>query len=111
MYQSEIFDTPHYDAIDFELQMTLSLYNYNSASNIQHVFSWMPDVKQWWITGFNPRYKYPDPDIMTTIGSVNFSGHEELFESLKQSAENRDDEKGEIFLFDEERSTVWICWR
>ena len=48
---------------------------------------------------------------MTTIGSVNFSGHEELFESLKQSAENRDDEKGEIFLFDEERSTVWICWR
>ncbi len=111
VYQSEIFDTPHYDAIDFELPMTLSLYNYNSASNIQHVFSWMPDVKQWWITGFNPRYKYPDPDIMTTIGSVNFSGHEELFESLKQSAENRDDEKGEIFLFDEERSTVWICWR
>ena len=53
---------------------------------IRHMLRRMPDVKQWWITGFNPRYKNPVPHIMTTIGSINFSGHEELFESLKQSA-------------------------
>lgn len=111
IYQSEIFDTPHYDAIDFELPMTISLYNYYSASNIRNVFSWMPDVKQWWITGFNPDYKNPDPNIMVTIGSVNFSDHEELFEGLKQSAANGEDTRDVTLLFDDERRTVWICWQ
>ena len=37
---------------------------------IRHMLRRMPDVKQWWITGFNPRYKNPIPDIITTIGSV-----------------------------------------
>ena len=111
VYQSEMFDTPHYDAIDFELPMTISLYNYYSASNIGNVFSWMPEAKQWWITGFNPYYKNPDPNIMVTIGSVNFSGHEDLFEGLKKTVDNRRDTRGEAFLFDEERRTVWICWQ
>lgn len=47
--------TDHYDAVDFELLMTLSLYNYYSRNNIGHVFSWLPTTEQWWITGFNSK--------------------------------------------------------
>ena len=48
----------HYDVIDFELPMTLGLYNY-----------------------------YGEND-MVTIGSIDFVGREEMYEALKETLED-----------------------
>jgi hypothetical protein len=103
--------------------MTLSLYNYNSQSDIENVFSWEPIQNQWWITGFNPNLPSPDSSKMVVIGSVDFAGHEELYEALKATAsqDNPDpDQKRkaqEYLMFDEEEFSngtkeciVWIIW-
>lgn len=100
----------HYDAINFELPMTLSLYNYQSGSKIQNVFSWSPEVNQWWITGFNPKFTNPNPNVMVSMGCIDFCGHENLLNGLK-SAINKVDNKDmrDYFIF-EQNKKVWIMW-
>ena len=41
---------------------------------IDNIFSWRPIEDQWWITGFNPKYKYEQADAknQVMIGSVEF---------------------------------------
>lgn len=102
--------TTHYDAINFELPMTISLYNYKSPTNIRNIFSWMPQVEQWWATGFNPYEKNPNPSDMAVIGSIDFTENRALFQSLRRAAQEGLDTEGEMLLFDEEKSTVWVCW-
>ena len=61
-YNRTFDGTPHYDVVDFELPMTLNLYNYHSKDSIENIFCWAPDEqdeKQWWITGFNPDFYFP----------------------------------------------------
>ena len=36
---SSLSDIKHWDSVNFELPMTLHLYNYHSKDNIEHVFS------------------------------------------------------------------------
>ncbi|SEW33557.1 DUF4474 domain-containing protein [[Clostridium] fimetarium] len=96
----------HYDAINFELPMKLSLYNYYSKNNIQNIFNWSPKVKQWWVTGFNANFKNPNPDVMVSIGSIDFSGHESIFNELKRSYNGNDN-----MIFDENGHTLWISWK
>lgn len=116
-------NTTHYDAIDYEVGMTLSLYNYNGENDIDNIFNWAPNKRQWWITGFsgqNPKYLNPDENKMVTVGSIDLSEHEDLFNGLlnKISKRNKDnkteilrDTKGNVeLIFDKNEKTVWINW-
>lgn len=108
----------HWDTIDFELPMTLSLYNYYSPNNIENVFSWLPSEKQWWVTGFNPKFKNPDPEVMVSVGSIDFTGHEDLYNGIKETKinveNNINNEDYDIYknniIIDEDGHTVWVAW-
>jgi hypothetical protein len=106
VYNREVNNERHYDVVDFELPMTLSLYNC-SGGNVENVFSWVPDENQWWITGFNPEFTEPDPNVMVTIGSVDFTGYQDMYNSLKLTAI---DEDYNNLIFDDQYHTVWILW-
>lgn len=110
---TEMWGTTQYDAVDFELPMTISLYYHNDdyPFNVWNMFSWMPQVEQWWATGFSPYVNNPNPDTMGVIGSVDFSENKALFQSLKLKAESESESKWEMLLFDEAKSTVWVCWK
>ena len=101
-----------YDAIDFRLPMSLNLYYTNSLA---HLFGWAPTVKQWWITGFNTDKEYEEPKRtpMTSVGTINFGEHPDMYNSLKwtlsdENSQYKDFEK--YFIFDEDGRTVWIMW-
>ncbi len=99
------YETKHYDVVDFTLPMTLSLYNCYGES-VENVFTWAPDDRQWWITGFNPRYTEANPYNMITVGSVDFTGYEEMYNSFKSKYDTGDNN----MIFDNEFHTVWIVW-
>lgn len=90
--------------------MQLYLYNYNDSQHIENIFSWRPDDKQWWITGFNPAYvNNVDVTKQVLIGCVNFSGYSDMYNALKNKTDERDDIKDYI-IFDDENYVVWIIW-
>ena len=89
--------------------MTINLYNYYSKDNIENVFCWSPNQEQWWITGFNPNFTSSDPEIMVTLGSVDFTGHQEMYWELKNNIEN-DLKLKEFVIFDDNNFTAWILW-
>lgn len=108
------FDVDHYVSIDFEVPMTLALYNYRTAVDIENIFSWVPEEKQWWVTGFNPNMKDADPEPMVTVGMVDFSERTELFDGLKEKINSNDiriRQMKDVFIFDEDRHMVWIVWK
>ena len=97
--------------------MTLGLYYYNSAKDIDNCFNWAPTDDQWWITGFtgqNPAYLNPKLDRMVMISSVALSGHTEMYKALKskdkESAEDYIEDKQLDLVFDDSTHTVWIDW-
>lgn len=91
----------------FTLPMTLSLYNYNE-NGIDTVFNWAPDKKQWWITGWNPEYMEPNKYELVMLGSIDFTGHEDMYDSLiKNTKDGKDSDK---IVYDDESLTVWIIW-
>ena len=108
----------HYDAVDFEVPMTLSSYNYYSKNNIGHVFSWLPKEKQWWITGFNANLKNPNPNVMVSVGSVDLSSKTSIYEGLKATKKDilnkQTDRNYRLFknniLLDDDTKTVWLIW-
>ena len=109
---------PLFNAIDFELPMTLNLYYYNSDKKIDTVFHWYPTVPQWWITGFNTSMKFESPIIwnkvlnrcMVTVGRIDFINHEDMFIALKNSMKYENSEYSKYFIFDDNGYTVWIMW-
>ena len=116
VYNNEVTEeagTKHYDVVDFEVPMTLSLYNYQNNGTYENVFNWVPKDDQWWITGFNPKYTEPNPDIMVSVASVDLSGYPDFYKALVQADENTDyhnDIQGKHLVFDEKTKTVWIQW-
>ena len=102
--------------------MTLSLYNYYSKNNIEHVFSWLPTTEQWWITGFNAHFKEPNPNVMVSVGSVDLSSKTSIYDGpkstrndiLKNTQKNTQNKKYKLFkdniLLDDETKTVWVVW-
>ena len=67
--------------------------------------------EQWWITGFNPKYKNPDPDVMVSIVTIDLSEHTEFFEALKNTDEDTNyihDIHKDNLIFDDTNKTVWI---
>jgi len=100
----------HCNVIDFELPMTLGLYNYYGENDIDCLFNWAPTVKQWWITGFNPEYDEPKCNNMVVIGSIDFGGKEEMYEGVRIGVKNNRKDLIGKFVFDEDQHTVWIIW-
>ena len=101
------YNIEHWDAVDFEVPMTLNLYNYYSANNIEHVFSWKPENNQWWITGFNPNYSDIDVEKQVLLGTVDFSEHQNMYTSLKENI-NQDNQN--YVIFDDANYKVWISF-
>lgn len=102
-------NTEHWDAVDFAIPMTLNLYNYNSPDDIEPIFNWKPMNNQWWITGFNPNCKEIDVTKQVMIGSLDFSEHKDMYESLKIEV-SKDSNLNKYAIFDDSNSTVWINW-
>lgn len=101
------YNIEHWDTVDFEVPMTLNLYNYYSANNIEHVFSWKPENNQWWITGFNPNYSDIDVEKQVLLGTIDFSEHKNMYTSLKENI-NQDNQN--YVIFDDANYKVWISF-
>jgi hypothetical protein len=109
-YNRRVGSYDYYDAIDYELPMTINLYNYNN-NDWENVFSWHPYIEQWWITGFNPNFKTPDSDKMYVIGTISFKDDEKLFNDFANG--HRKIKYNNIFenyIYDREDNTIWIMW-
>ena len=98
-----------WDVVNFTLPMTLNLYNYYSKNDIENIFCWAPNAEQWWITGFNPEFDDPNVSKMVSLGSIDFVGHEDMFQSLKNEVEN-DATRKDLMIFDEDGHTIWFIW-
>lgn len=98
--------TPIYDAIDYEVPMYVSLYNYDYKKNCvkDNVFNWNPSINQWWGTGFNWRYTEPDYNKMVMVGSICLKKDSNLYYSFKNSIADKS------FIFDDATTTLWIQW-
>ena len=104
IYDRTVNGIDHYNVVDFNLPMTLSLYK-RDGNKIENVFCWAPEEKQWWITGFNPDYTEPIPKDMITICSIDFTEKSEMWGSIVNDLSIYDN-----IMFDEEYHTVWIVW-
>ena len=40
----------HFDAVDFNLPMQLSLFQYPGTQNRRTYFNWKPSAPQWWVS-------------------------------------------------------------
>lgn len=98
-----------WDVVNFTLPMTLNLYNYYSKNDIENIFCWAPNAEQWWITGFNPEFDDPKAKKMVSLGSIDFVGREDMFQSLKGETEINKENK-DFMIFDDDGHTVWFIW-
>ena len=113
MYYLDPFSiTRHYDAIEYELPMTLYLYE-ESGGGYENIFCWEP-IDQWWITGFVPSRQNANPKNMVTIGTVNFTVdsnqvlRDKMYDALKHAM--LDNPLSQYLIFDDDDNTVWVCW-
>ncbi|MDD3137763.1 MAG: DUF4474 domain-containing protein [Lachnospiraceae bacterium] len=104
-----IVNIEQWDKSDILLPMTLNLYNYCGENNIDNIFCWAPNKEQWWITGFNPDFDTPDYTKMVSLGTIDYTGHEELYNSLKDKTE-KDYLLSKHMIFDKDGHTVWFIW-
>lgn len=103
------YDVDHYNVASTQLKMTLSLYKKESdMKKPENVFIWVPEENQWWITGFNTKYEFPNPNDMVMICSVDFSVHSSMYKSFKNNYKSNNNNA--IFIFDDEKETVWLVW-
>lgn len=49
-----------------------------------------PDENQWWVTGFNPEFANPNPEVMVSVASVDLSEHEDMYYAIKNADEDTD---------------------
>ncbi|WP_408605718.1 VWA domain-containing protein [Anaerobium acetethylicum] len=107
--KAPLINLEHWEAVDFQLPMTLNLYNYNGNDDIENVFSWAPEDTQWWITGFKPDFNQPKVEKMVTLGTIDFTDQEKLYSDLKSEIIT-DDYLKKFMIFDDENHMVWIIW-
>ena len=96
--------------VDKEFPMTLSLYKIVGIGIYLNYYNWLPDMEQWWITGFVPNiYDYTiKADELLQIASVDFSNEPEMLSDLKTKYEQK--WQSEYLIFDEEDNMLWIMW-
>ena len=75
---------------------------------IDDIFSWRPIEDQWWITGFNPKYKDEKADAknQVMIGSVQFP-NDKMYEAIKMNVRVY---QKQYAIFDDAHYTIWLCW-
>lgn len=91
------------------LKMTLSLYQDNHDQSYEKIFNWAPADGQWWITGFNNNYMFPNSKDLVTIGSINFEGHEDMYNGLKDAMTQSPNLRN-YMIFDDTNKTAWLIW-
>lgn len=113
--------------VEDTLPMTLSLYKIENDS-YENYYHWLPDLNQWWITGFVPD-EYDQwlsskfgldwgntvtEDELLQIASIDLSN---MYSKFKEKYSQNDlnieflqsDETPYTLIFDDEE-TIWICW-
>ena len=89
-----------------------------SKNELKHFYNKTTDItdlsenEQAELTGFNPQYEgNVDVNKQVMIGSVDFSGHQEMYESFKrQSCLKENAAKSKYLIFDNTNKTVRILW-
>ncbi|GHU56340.1 hypothetical protein FACS1894132_13660 [Clostridia bacterium] len=82
-----------------------------NGRNYSNVFAWEPNEEQWWITGFSPTDSEPISGELTTIGTIDFSGHLDLFNMAKSNFNiSENDDFRQNIVIDDSDNTVWIIW-
>ena len=46
---------------------------------------------------------------MVSLGTIDFSGHEDMFTSLKENV-CKNDKLKDYMIFDEDGHTIWLIW-
>ena len=112
IYNDTYYGTDQYDVVDFEVPMTLSLYNYLGSGEYENLYNWVPIIDQWWVTGFDPEYTNPDPNKMVSVASVDLSSHQDLYKAIINihNTEYFDDLHKEHIIFDNVTKTIWLQW-
>lgn len=84
---------------------------------IQSLYKWFPDEKQWWITGFDYSRQSPDPARLVTVGYIDLSGYVDVYEQVKLSEnlkKNIDlEEMQKLYhnlIFDNKNNYIWFVW-
>ena len=96
--------------VDFGLPMTLGLYNHHAADGIGTVFCWVPEDKQWWITGFNPDFSEVVVTDMVSVGSIDLSGRIGIYEALREKVQGEPSWR-DLMVFDDKSKKAWLVWR
>ena len=103
-------DIEHYNVVDYEIPMTLTVYNsYDRWAS--PVLAWVPEDDQWWITAFNVDYTIPVSANLAMICSVNFSHNSRMYDAVKAGNIEEDIEGNIEIIFDDEYQTIWFVWK
>lgn len=119
-YDRMVAGSEQYNAIDYEVPMTLSLYYHRNQEDFENIFSWNPSTPQWWITGFSGHQSdkdyvtSPNPARMAMVASVDLSGTG-LFDGIYSARESQKNNRykdafDRYLIFDRVKQTVWILW-
>lgn len=94
--------------VEGTLEMTLSLYEIQSSDSYKAIYHWVPEEKQWWITGFVPKPNdySTKADELLQIASVNFHENRDMFNEIRHKYELHQ-ERNKIIL-DSEDDILWI---
>ncbi|SFX43542.1 DUF4474 domain-containing protein [Ruminococcus sp. XPD3002] len=111
-FDDNYYETNQYSSIDFEVPMTLSLYNYNGNGIYDNIFNWIPEENQWWITGFNINYIEPQPQNMVVVASIDLSEHEDLFNGIidSRNVEYLGYISQKNIIYDVNSKMIWLQW-
>ncbi|EPR11481.1 DUF4474 domain-containing protein [Ruminiclostridium papyrosolvens] len=94
---------PHwFSDVDNAMPMTLSLRDKDGNS----IFEWDPQKKNWWCTGFNPKYQNVKAADLISVGTIDFSQHLDMWESFyNQYKFNR-----KVWSFDTSKHIATYKW-
>ncbi|MCB2362137.1 hypothetical protein [Clostridium estertheticum] len=65
---------------DSDDSMPMTLYVEDKEGNA--IVDWKPKDKNWWCTGFNPEYQNAKAANLNVHGSIDFSGHPDLWNAF-----------------------------
>lgn len=115
-YDRNVSGTDHFNALDFNLPMTLNLYNVSGST--ASYFNWSPAEEQWWITGFNYRYQNPDAGQLVSLGSIDLSEHPDIYTQIKEA--NTVEINNTLIgskkllnysIFDDDNKIIWVWYQ
>ena len=96
---------PHWIA-DESLAMPMTLSLQDKQGN--KIFEYKPNENTWWCTGFNPQVQDAQATNLIAIGSIDFSGKKELWDSFYKKY--RKYQKEVKWTFDTEKKIAYFKW-